>query len=61
MLFMSDVWPNVKQLHYVEYCYGAPDTDTDFVKENQTNIKWFTKAKERMKNANTLLNLEQMT
>lgn len=29
MIFLKAVWPDVPQLHYVEYFYGVPGTDND--------------------------------
>ena len=58
MLFIGDIWPSIKQIHYVEYCYGAKGTDADL----RMNIEMMKpeEARTRMKNANVLLNLDKM-
>ncbi len=61
MLFLSDIWPDVSQLHYLEHFYGVPGTDNDFDDEYATNRDFNEKVRTRMKNANLLLNLNQMT
>ena len=60
MLFLGDIWPNIPQLHYVEFFHGVAGTDDDFdggVPRNQT---WVDRARARMKNAHHLIGLEQM-
>lgn len=60
MLFLGDVWPAVPQLHYVEFFHGVPGTDNDLLDRYATPQTWEEKARSRMKNANSLLNLNQM-
>lgn len=60
-LFLSDIWPNSPQLHYVEYGYGEKDTDLDFEDEYIEPRSILEAAKCRMKNANVLLNLDSMS
>jgi len=60
LLFLGDVWPEVPQLHYVEFFHGVPGTDNDIADIHATPQNWQEKARVRMKNANHLLNLNQM-
>lgn len=60
MLFLGDVWPNVPQLHYVEFFHGVPGTDNDFADAHATPQTWQEKARARIKNTNLLTNLNQM-
>jgi len=60
-LFLADIWPRVPQLHYVEFAYGVPGTDTDFPDKYLIEQTWEEKARKRMKNANVLLNLMTMS
>ena len=60
MLFLKHVWPNVPQIHYVEYCYGSQGSDFDFEEEFVPIKNWESRAKESMKNANVFLNLHDM-
>ena len=59
-LFLRDIWPHTPQLHYVEYSYNSLTADSSFKDIYQTNKSWLDSAKIRMKNANTLLNLDSM-
>ena len=61
MLFLSDIWPQVPQLHYLEFFYGVPGTDHDIDDIYAKSSSFEEKAKLRLKNANLLLNLDQMT
>ena len=61
MLFLADVWPDVPQLHYVEFFHGVPGTDNDFADRHANRQTWREKARARVKNTNLLANLEQMT
>jgi len=58
MLFLRDVWPQVPQLHFLEFYY-ASNSDVGFDPEF-TDEDWRSRARVRAKNANGLLNLEQM-
>jgi len=60
-LFLKDVWPEVPQLHYVEYCYGAAGTDADFDDRYAIPKTLTERSRSRMKNANTYLNLDSMS
>lgn len=60
MLFLDTIWPAVPQVHYVEFFHGVPGTDNDFPDVHSGPKDWREKARTRMKNANNLLNLNQM-
>ena len=60
MLFLGDVWPDVPQLHYVEFFHGVPGTDNDIKDIHATPQTWQEKARARIKNASLLTNLNQM-
>ncbi|WP_137896844.1 glycosyltransferase family 4 protein [Ramlibacter sp. 2FC] len=58
-LFLREVWPAARQLHYVEFFYSAVGQDVGFDPEfDQPDFD--DGCRIRMKNANTLLNLETM-
>lgn len=59
-LFLADIWPDVPQLHYLEFDYGS-GVDINFDPEFHAPANWESGARQRMKTANTLLNLQQMT
>lgn len=59
-LFLGDVWPDVPQLHYLEFDYQA-GVDMHFDPEFPTADTWQERARARMKAANTQLNLAAMT
>ena len=59
-LFLRDIWPHTPQLHYVEFAYNPTSGDSTFKDIYQTNNSFLDSAKVRMKNANTLLNLDSM-
>lgn len=59
-LFLGDVWPGVPQLHYMEFDYNG-GVDVNFDPEFSVAPNWMSGARQRMKTANTLLNLQQMT
>lgn len=61
MLFLDIIWPEVPQLHYVEFFHGVPGTDNDFPDVHAGTLDWRERARSRMKNANHLLNLNQMS
>ena len=60
LLFLADVWPDVPQLHYVEFFHGVPGTDNDIDDPHATPQTWQEKARARIKNTNLLVNLNQM-
>jgi glycosyltransferase involved in cell wall biosynthesis len=60
LLFLADVWPNVPQLHYVEFFHGVPGTDNDIDDPHTNPQTWQEKARARIKNTNFLVNLNQM-
>lgn len=58
-LFLRDVWPTAKQLHYVEFFYSPVGQEVGF--DPEFGMPDFDDCcRIRMKNANTLLNLEIM-
>jgi len=58
-LFIKDIYPKVKQLHFLEFYYDNAGADVDFDPEfKSTSIQ--EKFKVRAKNATALLSLEQM-
>ena len=59
-LFLRDVWPDVPQLHYLEFDYQA-GVDMNFDPEFLSQPTWQERARQRMKSANTQLNLAAMT
>lgn len=60
MLFLGDIWPQVPQLHYVEFFHGVPGTDNDFDGGINNSIDWWERARARMKNAQNLSSLNTM-
>jgi glycosyltransferase involved in cell wall biosynthesis len=56
-LFIREIYPNVKQLHYLEFFYDNVDVDFD-PEFKSTGIR--NKFRVRAKNAATLLSLDQM-
>ena len=60
-MFLADIWPECPQLHYFEFFYQSPGTDTDFPDRYSLPQTWQEKARGRMKNAATLLNLQAMS
>lgn len=59
-LFLADVWPDVPQLHYLEFDYNS-GVDMNFDPEFPAPASWKSGAHQRIKTTNTLLNLQQMT
>lgn len=59
MLFLRDIWPHTPQLHFLEFYYAAGGVDVGFDPEFKT-MDWQFQSRVRAKNANGLLNLEQM-
>ncbi len=60
-LFMNDIWPEIPELHYVEFAYRAKGADSDFTDKYALKQTWQEKARGRMKNASVLLNLQSMS
>lgn len=58
-LLVKEVWPEAKQLHFVEYFYGAQGRDVDFDPEF-SNLDFAGRCKLNIKNTNNLLNLQLM-
>lgn len=58
-LFLREVWPDVPQLHYVEFFYAAVGADVGFDLEFGMP-DFLMHSRVRMKNANNLLNLNEM-
>lgn len=59
-LFLADLWPDVPQLHYLEFDYGT-GVDIGFDPEFAAPTTWQSRARQRIKTANNLLNLQAMT
>ena len=58
-LFLREVWPDVKQLHYVEFFYSSTGADVGF--DPEFGLPDFSmRSRVRLKNANNLLNLNVM-
>mgnify|MGYP006275851659 CR=1 FL=1 len=60
LLFLDDVWPNVPQLHYMEFAYGTQGPDSAFDPEDGPRDDWQSRARSRMKNAAVWLSAEAM-
>lgn len=60
MLFLHHIWPNTPQLHYAEFFFDVPGTDTDFADEYAPEQSWQHRAKLTCRNASLLLGLETM-
>jgi glycosyltransferase involved in cell wall biosynthesis len=58
-LFLRDIWPHTPQLHYMEFAYEAK-TDVHFDPEFEEEETLAELERQRMKSANTLLNLQSM-
>lgn len=58
-LFLKEVWPEAKQLHFVEFFYGSTGRDVDFDPEF-TQLDFAGKCRLTSKNTNNLLNLLAM-
>jgi len=58
-LFLKELWPNAKQLHYVEFFYNAEGQDMGFDKQFPSPSLG-QKCRLWTKNANNLMNLVQM-
>ena len=58
-LFLRDVWPRARQLHFVEFHYSADGRDVGFDPEF-TQAAFETRCRVRAKNANSLLGLASM-
>lgn len=58
-LFLREVWPEVRQLHYVEFFYSSTGADVGF--DPEFGLPDFSmRSRVRLKNANNLLNLNVM-
>jgi glycosyltransferase involved in cell wall biosynthesis len=58
-LFLREVWPDVPQLHYVEFFYASVGADVGF--DPEFGMPDFSmRSRVRLKNANNLLNLNVM-
>jgi glycosyltransferase involved in cell wall biosynthesis len=58
-LFLREVWPDAKQLHYVEYFYNVKGQDMGFDPEAPA-LDLNARSRLWAKNANNLMNLAQM-
>jgi len=59
-LLLHTVWPDVPQMHYTEFFHGVPGTDNDFDDCHATTRTWQVASRDVVKNANNVLNLQQM-
>lgn len=59
MLFLKHIWPDVPQLHFLEFHYAAQGLDVDFDPEF-TKGEWQEAARVTAKSGPSLLNLESM-
>ena len=60
MIFLNDIWPDVPQLHFLEFFYKPDGADVGFDPEF-AKTDWRSLARVRAKNANGLINLQNMT
>lgn len=60
MLFLHHIWPSTPQLHYVEFFFDVPGTDTDFADVYAPAQTWQHRAKLSSRNAALLPGLETM-
>ncbi len=60
MLFLQHIWPDVPQLHYLEFHYAEAGLDVGFDPEFPAD-DWPAKARITAKKAANLLNLQSMT
>jgi glycosyltransferase involved in cell wall biosynthesis len=58
-LFLREVWPQARQLHFVEFYYSSEGADVGFDPEFGA-ADFDNRCRVRMKNANSLLNLDCM-
>lgn len=58
-LFLRDIFPNAKQIHFLEFFYAAKGQDVDFDPE-YSSASFLSNCQIQMKNANHLLNLNSM-
>ncbi len=62
LLFVPYIWPDIPILMYQEFCYNVNGFDCAFDPELQPDDNdWNNSGRIHMKNANTLLNLDQAT
>ena len=58
-LLLKEVWPDAKQLHFVEYFYGSDGKDVDFDPEFSTP-SFESRCRLNIKNTNNMINLQLM-
>lgn len=59
-LFLADIWPDVPQLHYLEFDYSL-GLDMHFDPEFPVSSTWQERARQRVKSSNMTLGLQSMT
>lgn len=59
MLFLKEIWPTARQLHFMEFFYSVQNSDSSFDMEFQS-ADWSSQARIRAKNACSLLSLDIM-
>ena len=60
MLFLEHIWPDVPQLHFLEFMYASRGLDVDFDPEFASR-DWCSAARVQAKNGANLLSLQSMT
>lgn len=59
-IFLADIWPDVPQLHYLEFDYSK-GLDVQFDPEYSPEYNWFERARQRVKSTNMQLGLQSMS
>lgn len=60
LLFLKQIWPDVPQLHFLEFFYRASGLDVGFDAEFSAASSWQDQARVHSKSAAALLGLEEM-
>ncbi|WP_010312813.1 glycosyltransferase [Synechococcus sp. CB0205] len=60
LLFLKQIWPDVPQLHFLEFFYRAQGLDVGFDPEFSALSKWQEQARVHSKSAAALMGLEEM-
>jgi len=60
MLFLSQIWPQIPQLHFLEFFYRASGFDVGFDPEFSAQNNWTDQARVHSKSAAALLGLNEM-
>jgi glycosyltransferase involved in cell wall biosynthesis len=61
MLFLRQIWPQIPQLHFLEFFYRSCGLDVGFDPEFSAQNRWTDQARVHSKSAAALLGLEEMT